>query len=51
MHLRAETELGAYEIERFFNLLNNATESKEKKNTTSFSGMEKKSFITKLLAN
>ena len=49
MHLRAETELGAYEIERFFNLLNNATESKEKKNTTSFSGMENKALLLSCL--
>ena len=42
VHLREETELGPYEIERFFNPLNNTTESKGKKSTTSFSGMEKK---------
>lgn len=42
MHLRGETELGPYEIEQFFNLLHNLTESTGNKNTTSFSGMEKK---------
>ena len=31
VHLREETELGPYEIERFFNPLNNTTESKGKK--------------------
>lgn len=49
MHLRAETELGAYENERFFNMLNNATESKEKKNRTSLSGMENKALLQSCL--
>lgn len=49
MHLRAETELGAYENERFFNMLNNATESKEKKNRTSLSGMENKALLLSCL--